>query len=132
MQLNKNALPIKIRILFESTERKSKDFRQSRWYGAIFRAMKQQGFDKPILPFEIKNYITTHEQTLFNEVGRDDTRLGKKIGSHLSQLASAWKILESKKLKDARFKTYTINKECYEALVELIEETFVERSLKEK
>lgn len=93
--------------------------------------MAQQGFDKPILPFEVKNYITTHEPALFNEIGHDDTRLGKKVGSHLSQLSSAWEILESNELeKGLRFKEYNINKSYYTELVELIEKTFIEKTQK--
>lgn len=118
-------VPLKIRMLFESTGRQEKDFRQSKWYGAIFKAWKNQGFETALLPFEIKNYITSNEPKLFAEVEENDTRLGKKIGAHLSQLSKAWGLLEARKIEGVRFQEYVLNGKYKKELIKLIEKTFM-------
>ena len=90
MTTNHVELPIKIRALFLSTDKPSKDFRESLWYGAIFRTFKQKGYDEWVYPFEIKNNIVEKEPDLVHEVKKGETWLGKKLGSHLSQLHKAW------------------------------------------
>ena len=117
-------LPIKVRALFMSTDKPSKSFRESPWYGAIFRTIAQNGYSEWVYPYEIKNHITEKEPDLVHEAKKGDTWLGKKLGSHLSQLRKAWKILESEELPGVRFQKYRINKKYYDDLVELINETF--------
>lgn len=118
-------LPIKIQVLFKSTDKPSKEFRESLWYRAIFRTIKSKGVSEWVYPFEIKSYISEKEKALSNELKKGDEWLGKKLGSHLSQLHKSWGILEAEKVPGVRFQKYRINQKYYNDLLLLIEEVFI-------
>ena len=118
-------LPIRIQVLFKGTNKPSRQFRESLWYGAIFKAIKSKGINEWIYPFEMINYIKESEKSLSTELKRGDEWLGKKLGSHLSQLHKSWDILETEKVPGFRFLQYRINPKYHKNLIPLIEEVFI-------
>jgi len=118
-----------IRFYFESGAKKFRDFRESQWYKAIFETLheKDTSLGEEIMALDITTYIKKNYPKLFKEKDESDERLGKKVGSCLSQLKK-WEIFKSRELennKSLRQKVFKLNDKYENFLVENINRVFL-------